>query len=187
MAVTTATPEQVVAPPKQQSPMAEIWSNLRRSWGGMIGLALILFHIVMALISPYVAPYDPLKFDAKARSDTPTAEHLFGTDKLGRDILSRSMQGGRVTLIVTVLGTAIAVVWGGLFGILIGFLGITRKWVGALGLASLKAMTFSSSNRMSWGSSLSIIRWKIDFSLVILVLAAFLALSTSSVMFYARM
>ena len=123
MAVTTATPEQVVAPPKQQSPLAEIWSNLRRSWGGMIGLSLILFHLVMALVSPYVAPYDPLKFDAKARSDTPSAEHIFGTDKLGRDILSRSMMGGRVTLVITIIGTSIAVVWGGLFGILIGFLG----------------------------------------------------------------
>ena len=123
MAVTTAVPEQVIAPPKQKSPMAEIWENLRRSWGGMIGLTLIVFHLLMAVVSPYVTPYDPLKFDAKARSDTPSAEHLFGTDKLGRDILSRSMMGGRVTLVITIIGTSIAVVWGGLFGILIGFLG----------------------------------------------------------------
>lgn len=123
MAVTTATPEQMIAPPKQQSPMAEIWANLRRSWGGMIGLTLIVFHLAMALVSPYITPYDPLKFDAKARSDTPSAEHVFGTDKLGRDILSRSMMGGRVTLVITIIGTTIAVVWGGLFGILIGFLG----------------------------------------------------------------
>ena len=123
MAVTTATPEQVMPPPTEQSPIAEIWQNLRRSWSGLLGLTLILFHIVMALISPYVAPYDPLKFDAKARSATPSAEHVFGTDKLGRDIFSRSLMGGRVTLVVTVIGTTIAVVWGGLFGILIGFLG----------------------------------------------------------------
>lgn len=123
MAVTTATPEQMIAPPKQKSPMAEIWDNLRRSWGGMIGLTLIVFHLAMALVSPYITPYDPLKFDAKARSDTPSAQHVFGTDKLGRDILSRSMMGGRVTLIITIIGTSIAVVWGGLFGILIGFLG----------------------------------------------------------------
>ena len=123
MAVTTATPEQMITPPKQQSPMAEIWANLRRSWGGMIGLTLIVFHLAMALVSPYITPYDPLKFDAQARSDTPSAEHVFGTDKLGRDILSRSMMGGRVTLVITIIGTTIAVVWGGLFGILIGFLG----------------------------------------------------------------
>ncbi len=123
MAATTATPEQMITPPKQQSPMAEIWSNLRRSWGGMIGLTLIVLHLAMALVSPYITPYDPLKFDAKARSNTPSAEHVFGTDKLGRDILSRSMMGGRVTLVITIIGTTIAVVWGGLFGILIGFLG----------------------------------------------------------------
>ncbi|MGB0388170.1 MAG: ABC transporter permease [Ardenticatenaceae bacterium] len=122
-AVTAATPEQVISVPAEQSPMAEIWANLRRSWSAMLGLGLILFHLVMALVSPYVTPYDPLKFDAQARSATPSAEHVFGTDKLGRDILSRSMMGGRVTLIITVIGTTIAVVWGGLFGILIGFLG----------------------------------------------------------------
>jgi len=61
--------------------------------------------------------------NAQARNEAPSLEHPMGTDKLGRDMFSRSMVGGRVALLVTVLGTAIAMTWGGLAGILLGFLG----------------------------------------------------------------
>lgn len=108
---------------RRRSPLAETWDNLRRSWGGMFGLSLIIFHIVLALASPYITPQDPLAMDAKLRNEAPSSEHIFGTDKLGRDIFSRSMVGGRVALLVTVLGTAIAMTWGGLTGILLGFVG----------------------------------------------------------------
>jgi peptide/nickel transport system permease protein len=89
----------------------------------MLGLSLIVLHLILALISPYIVPHDPLEMDAQVRNEAPSAEHLFGTDKLGRDMFSRSMVGGRVALLVTVLGTTIAMTWGGLTGILLGFLG----------------------------------------------------------------
>ncbi len=89
----------------------------------MIGLSLIVIHLLLALISPYIVPRDPLLMDAQIRNEAPSAEHLFGTDKLGRDMFSRSMVGGRVALLVTMLGTALAMTWGGLTGILLGFLG----------------------------------------------------------------
>ncbi|HSG45383.1 MAG TPA: ABC transporter permease [Anaerolineales bacterium] len=108
---------------RRQSPLLETWNNLRRSWGGMFGLALIVIHIVIALASPYFVSKDPLEMDSKVRNEAPSAQHIMGTDKLGRDIFSRSLVGGRVALIVTVLGTALAMTWGGLTGILLGFLG----------------------------------------------------------------
>jgi peptide/nickel transport system permease protein len=122
MAVTTNAAKQL-SPVKRRHPLAETWDNFRRSWGGMLGLSLIVLHLILALISPYIVPHDPLEMDAQVRNEAPSAEHLFGTDKLGRDMFSRSMVGGRVALLVTVLGTTIAMTWGGLTGILLGFLG----------------------------------------------------------------
>jgi peptide/nickel transport system permease protein len=89
----------------------------------MIGLFLIIFHLLLVLTSPILIPRDPLEMNAQKRTQAPSAEHLLGTDKLGRDVFSRSMLGGRVTIVVTILSTLIAVTWGGFAGILLGFLG----------------------------------------------------------------
>ena len=122
MTATTQAAEQPIVV-KRQHPLAETWDNLRRSWGGMIGLSLIILHVLLALASPYIVPQDPLEMNSQLRNELPSSEHIFGTDKLGRDIFSRSLVGGRIALLVTVLGTAIAMTWGGLAGILFGFLG----------------------------------------------------------------
>jgi peptide/nickel transport system permease protein len=108
---------------KRRHPLAETWDNLRRSWAGMIGLSLIVIHLLIALTSPFLVPHDPLEMNSKASKQAPSAEHLMGTDKLGRDIFSRSLVGGRVTLVITIIATFIAVTWGGGAGILFGFLG----------------------------------------------------------------
>lgn len=115
---------------KRRHPIAETWDNLRRSWSGMLGLTLIVLQIFIAVTSPYWVPKNPLEMNADARNQLPSAEHLLGTDKLGRDMFSRTMVGGRVALVVTVLGTAIAMTWGGLTGIFLGFLGGRADEVG---------------------------------------------------------
>lgn len=127
MTAATETTKPAAAPVvfKRRHPLAETWDNLRRSWAGMFGLSLIVIHLLIALISPLITPYDPLEMNAKIARQAPSAEHLFGTDKLGRDVFSRSLVGGRVTIVVTLLATFIAVAWGGLAGILSGFLGGT--------------------------------------------------------------
>ena len=122
---------------KRRSPLLETWDNLRRSWGGVIGLTLILLHLILALLSPIIAPHDPLEMNSKSRSLAPSSEHWFGTDKLGRDVFSRSLVGGRVALAVTVLATALAMTWGGLAGILMGFLG---GWVDEVALRIVDAL-----------------------------------------------
>jgi peptide/nickel transport system permease protein len=60
--------------------------------------------------------------NAEIRNQDPSAEHIFGTDKLGRDVFSRSMLGGRVTIVVTLIAIVIAMLWGGLLGIVLGLL-----------------------------------------------------------------
>jgi peptide/nickel transport system permease protein len=112
-----------MTPAKRRSPLTETWENLRQSWIGMVGLALIVLHLLIAVTSPFWIPRDPLLMNAEMRTQAPSVEYLMGTDKLGRDVFSRSMLGGRVTLLITIVGTIIAVAWGGLAGILLGFLG----------------------------------------------------------------
>ena len=121
MAVATTSAEQVKSV-RRRSPIAETWENLRRSWAGVLGLILIVVHILIATTSPYWVPQDPLEMNAEIRNLPPSAEHLMGTDKLGRDVFSRSMLGGRVTMVVTLVAIAIAIIWGGLLGMVLGLL-----------------------------------------------------------------
>ena len=122
--MTTVTPSAgQLTTIRRRSPLAETWDNLRRSWAGMVGLFLIIFHLLLALASPVLIPRDPLLMNAEIRTEGPSADYLLGTDKLGRDVFSRSMLGGRVTIVVTILSTFLAVAWGGFAGILLGFLG----------------------------------------------------------------
>lgn len=108
---------------RRQNPLVETWQNLRRSWAGMFGLTLIVFHLILALISPYILPRDPFLMNSEASKLAPSTEYVMGTDQLGRDVFSRSLLGGRVALVVTIFGTLIAILWGGFVGILLGFLG----------------------------------------------------------------
>jgi len=105
------------------SPIWDIWLGLRRSPSGMIGLTIVILHICIAIAAPYIVPYDPAEFDMDAVRAAPSATHLFGTDKLGRDIFTRTLLGGRIALLVTVVGTTLAVTWGGLLGITLGYMG----------------------------------------------------------------
>ena len=89
----------------------------------MIGLFLIVSHLLIALTSPLLVPQDPLEMNAEARIEAPSTEHLMGTDRLGRDVFSRTMVGGRVTLVVTIVAIILAVIWGSLAGIALGLLG----------------------------------------------------------------
>jgi len=105
------------------SPTWEIWAGLRRSPSGVVGLLLLLIHLLIALSAPVLAPYDPVAFDTKALRAAPSLAHPFGTDKLGRDVFSRTVWGGRTALAVTAVGTMLAVTWGGLLGITLGYVG----------------------------------------------------------------
>ena len=82
-----------------------IWLNLKSNPLAVIGLTIIVLFIALSLLAPLLAPYDPATQNLGNRLAFPNAEHWFGTDELGRDILSRILYGGRVTL-----GMVIAVV-----------------------------------------------------------------------------
>jgi peptide/nickel transport system permease protein len=84
------------------------------------GVALLLLFVICAVFAPWLAPQDPAQLDLKGRLMGPSAAHWFGTDELGRDILSRTLFGARISLIVAVsvvgLSLAVGLVAGGLAG-----------------------------------------------------------------------
>jgi peptide/nickel transport system permease protein len=85
------------------------------------GLAILAIVAICAIFAPVLAPYDPLAQDYLALTEPPSAEHLLGTDDLGRDVLSRIIYGSRVSLLVGVIAVGIAVVLGVTLGLTAGY------------------------------------------------------------------
>jgi len=90
---------------------------------GLVGLSLVGFHVVLAILSPALVPYDYTAMDSQAILSGPSVEHWLGTDNLGRDILTRTMLGGQQALLVTSVATVIAIAWGGMLGVMLGLIG----------------------------------------------------------------
>ena len=87
------------------------------------GVIICLFWIIMAIIAPFVAPYDPVVQDLTLRLKAPSAAHIFGTDNFGRDIFSRVIYGGRYSLLAGCLSVIIAGIIGTFYGALAGYAG----------------------------------------------------------------
>jgi peptide/nickel transport system permease protein len=88
-----------------------------------VGAVVMLVFLLAALLAPLIAPYDPLAQNIQDGLKSPTAAHLFGTDKLGRDIFSRILHGARISLFVGVSVVLISSTIGTLLGVLAGYLG----------------------------------------------------------------
>lgn len=87
------------------------------------GVIICLFWIIMAIIAPFVAPYDPVVQDLTLRLKAPSAAHIFGTDNFGRDIFSRVIYGGRYSLLAGCLTVVIAGCIGTIYGAVAGYVG----------------------------------------------------------------
>ncbi|HVG26901.1 MAG TPA: ABC transporter permease, partial [Acidobacteriaceae bacterium] len=85
------------------------------------GLALLLLFVLCALFAPLLAPRDPTQLDLTQRLLAPSRAHLFGTDELGRDVLSRTLFGARVSLLVAVSVVGLSLAVGVVLGALAGF------------------------------------------------------------------
>ena len=89
----------------------------------LVGGAIILFWVVCAIFGKSFAPYNPLAQNLLANNTGPSGAHWFGTDQLGRDVLSRVIVGARVILIVTPLATILGTVLGTALGLVMGYFG----------------------------------------------------------------
>jgi peptide/nickel transport system permease protein len=99
------------------------WRLLLRRPAFVIGAAILLFWIVCAIFGDAIAPHNPLAQQLLATNQPPSAAHWFGTDQLGRDVLSRVIVGARSILIVAPLATLLGTVIGTALGLALGYIG----------------------------------------------------------------
>lgn len=107
-----------------QKYLAGLWKIFSGSPLSIIGLIIILLLITVAILAPYLSPYDPLNPHPANRLAAPSPTHIFGTDQLGRDILSRTLYGARISLRLVMI---IAVLAGGIgitVGVIAGYAGV---------------------------------------------------------------
>lgn len=91
-----------------------------------VGTGIVFMYVVIAVLAPVLAPHDPLAIEPANKLAAPTADHLLGTDELGRDVFSRLLYATRVDLPIGFLGALFPAILGTLLGALAGFFG---KWV----------------------------------------------------------
>jgi peptide/nickel transport system permease protein len=97
--------------------------RLKRNKLAMLGLAIVIALILIAIFAPLLAPYDPISRIKEDSSLAPSGVHLFGTDLLGRDIFSRVIYGSRISIEVGIIAVGISVIIGLFFGALSGYFG----------------------------------------------------------------
>ena len=115
VAIAVEAPTQRVAPAR--------WRLLLRRPTFLVGAAIVLFWIVCAIFGHSFAPYNPLAQQLLAANQAPSGAHWFGTDPLGRDVLSRVITGARTILIITPLATILGTILGTALGLAMGYLG----------------------------------------------------------------
>lgn len=97
--------------------------RLRRRPIALVGLAIVVAFVAMALLAPWIAPFDPVQTSWSAIRKPPSAEHWFGTDEIGRDVLSRVIWGTRASLLAAVVSVSISLALGVPLGLLAGYAG----------------------------------------------------------------
>ncbi len=125
MSAVIATSETVTisAVSNEASPWLRAWRRLRRRRGAMLGLAVVLGFVVLALFAPWIAPQDPLATSWSAIRKAPSAAHWLGTDEIGRDVLSRVIWGSQASLLAGLSSVSISLLLGVPICLAAGFLG----------------------------------------------------------------
>ena len=120
----TMTKQRVAdSPLKKKSQFGECMARLRKNKLAMIGMGIVLLLVLLAVFADIIAPYGYADTDYSARFLYPSAQHLLGTDAMGRDIFSRIVYGGRVSLLVSLLAIILSLIVGGIMGCVAGFFG----------------------------------------------------------------
>jgi peptide/nickel transport system permease protein len=132
-----APAERVAVLPPARGELAIIWDRFRRHHFALIGLGVLFFMLVVSVLAPAIAPYNPNEIDRGITEPAyvshgfapPSAQHLLGTDELNRDMFSRVLWAGRISLAVGFL----SVFFGALIGIFVGALaGFYGNWLDTL-------------------------------------------------------
>ena len=118
-AVLTVPP----SPVPQAGPWRRAARRLLRRRAAMLGLAVVVIFVLMALLAPWIAPHDPIATSWSALRKAPSATYWFGTDELGRDVFSRVIWGTQASLLAGVVSVGISLLLGVPIGLAAGFLG----------------------------------------------------------------
>ena len=103
--------------------LQDVWRRFRQNKMALIALIILTILIVMVLIGPAISGYEFEEVDKTARNMGPSASHWFGTDKLGRDLFARVWQGGRVSILIGLVGALVSAVIGCLYGGIAAYFG----------------------------------------------------------------
>lgn len=108
---------------RKHSQLGETWKRLRRNKLAVVGMVIVLVLIFVTIFADFIAPYDYALQDPTARLEFPSLEHPLGTDNYGRDLLSRIIYGGRISLLVALMAVFISLIVGGFLGATAGYFG----------------------------------------------------------------
>lgn len=103
--------------------LEDMWIRMKRNKLAMLGLVILVILVLVAIFADFIAPYSFNEQNLQKQFQTPSAEHLFGTDDLGRDIFSRVVYGSRISLRVGFISVGIALVLGTAIGAVTGYFG----------------------------------------------------------------
>ena len=110
-------------PVRQTTFSQDVWRRFRRNRLAVLGAAIVVVLVVVAALANVVAPYSPTLVNLNAQFEPPSLQHPFGTDYFGRDILSRVIHGARISLVIGLVPTLIAMTFGTVVGVTGGFKG----------------------------------------------------------------
>jgi len=120
---TLSAPAKEFRTVREQSLFLFFWMRFRRHFTAMLGGIIMLIMTIVIAFAPVFSPYDPFDQDLLNRLQPPSAEHWMGTDDLGRDMLTRVLYGGRISLSVGLLAMGVSIVLGTLIGLTAGYYG----------------------------------------------------------------
>jgi len=112
-----------IKPVKKYSWLGEVWRRLCKNKLAIVGMCIVIALVVVAVFADIIAPYDYAGMDVKNRLLYPQPGHWLGTDDMGRDILSRIIYGGRVSLLLSLTSLLMSLAVGGALGCIAGFFG----------------------------------------------------------------
>jgi peptide/nickel transport system permease protein len=135
----SAAPQFIKSDPAWLRRLQFFGAMLRARPSFALGYAIVTIVAVIALVAPWVAPYEPLKADPSVYLRPPGGSHVMGTDGTGMDIFSRVLFAPRVDLAIAVVGTLVSVVIGGSIGALVGYYECQRSWRRALSTVVMRS------------------------------------------------
>lgn len=99
------------------------WQRFSRNKMAVVGAGILIIMLLACIFAPYLTPYDPTYIQPAIRNQDPSAEHILGTDRLGRDIFARILYGGRMSISIGVISAVGATIVGTILGCIAGFYG----------------------------------------------------------------